>query len=154
MSLVERCLLAAVAAIVLSSSSRAAEPPVSASSAWVRWLPDGLPAAGYMTLRNGSGISQRLTGASSPDYLNVMLHRSVRKNGVEHMIKPGGIDIAPRSSVSLAPGGYHLMLMDAKHPIAPGDSVMLHLSFASGDGIDVRAAVKSADATSVESPIR
>ena len=154
MRLTGNWLLAAVLVTALSSSSWAAKPPVSASGAWVRWLPDGLPAAGYMTLRNDSGASQRLSVASSPDYLKVMLHRSVRENGVERMIEPDGLDIPPRSSVSLAPGGYHLMLMGGKHPIAPGDSVMLHLSFASGRGLDVRASVKPASATSVESPIQ
>jgi copper(I)-binding protein len=139
---------------VLGPPSWAAESPVSASAAWVRWLPDGLPAAGYVTLRNDDERMQRLTGASSPDYLKVILHRSVRENGVERMIKPDGVDIAPGTSISFAPGGYHLMLMEARHPIAPGDEVTFHLSFASGGSVDVRALVKPAGATGVESPIR
>ena len=89
-------------------------------------------------------------GASSPDYSSVMLHRSIRENGIDRMVMTSGVDIAPGGSLSLAPGGYHLMLMKPKHPIKPGDTVTLHFMFASGASIDVIANVRPATATGTE----
>ena len=144
------CLLAAATIVAALSAAWAEGTPLSATGAWVRWLPEGLPAAGYLTLRNDSATPQRLTNASSPDYRTVMLHRTVRKNGIDQMIEPGGIDIPPGASVSLTPGAFHLMLMDARHGIAPGQSVTFHVVFASGVSLDVQAIVKPANAADAE----
>ncbi len=39
-----------------------------------------------------------------------------------------GLAIEPGKTVKLAPGGYHLMLMDLKNPLKQGDKVPLTLS--------------------------
>jgi periplasmic copper chaperone A len=142
--------LAAFAALGVRSATAADVAPVSVSGAWVRWLPNDLPAAGYATLKNEGATPLRLTGASSPDYAGVMLHRSISENGVERMVKADGIDIPPGQSFALAPGGYHLMLMRAKHPVHPGDTVTLHFEFADGAGVDAKVAVKPASATAAD----
>jgi copper(I)-binding protein len=151
------CAKAALAAMLLAALLQpntalpAERAALSASAAWLRWLPNGLPAAGYLVIRNGGATVQRLTGASSPDYSSVMLHRSIRENGVDRMVMAsGGVDIAPGESLSLAPGGYHLMLRQPSHPIRPGDTATLHLVFASGASVDVTAKVRPAAATGPE----
>jgi hypothetical protein len=115
---------------------------VLVTGAWLRWLPNDLPAAGYLTVRNEGKSLERLTNVTSSDYSSVMLHRSVSENGVDRMIMVSGIDIAPGASISLAPGGYHLMLTKPNRPINPGDTVRLHLVFAHGAGIDIVAPVR------------
>jgi len=40
-----------------------------------------------------------------------------------------GLTIEPGKTVKLAPGGYHLMLMDLKSPLKQGDKVPLTLEF-------------------------
>ncbi len=40
-----------------------------------------------------------------------------------------GLAIEPGKTVKLAPGGYHLMLMDLKNPLKQGDKVPLTLEF-------------------------
>jgi len=40
-----------------------------------------------------------------------------------------GLVIEPGKTVKLAPGGYHLMLMDLKTPLKQGDKVPLTLEF-------------------------
>jgi len=40
-----------------------------------------------------------------------------------------GLAIEPGKTVKLAPGGYHLMLMDLKTPLKQGDKVPLTLEF-------------------------
>ena len=40
-----------------------------------------------------------------------------------------GLAIEPGKTVKLAPGGYHLMLMDLKSPLKQGDKLPLTLEF-------------------------
>ena len=40
-----------------------------------------------------------------------------------------GLAIEPGKTVKLAPGGYHLMLMDLKGPLKQGDKVPVTLEF-------------------------
>ncbi len=96
---------------------------------WVRWLPAGLPMAGYMTLRNTGTRPIRLIGASSGQFLNVMLHRSVNRSGVDRMERARVIVIPAGGSFSLEPGGFHLMLMHGSPEVRPGGTVTIELHF-------------------------
>jgi copper(I)-binding protein len=119
---------------------------VAVTRAWVRWLPGDLPAGGYATIENHGAYDVRLTGADSPDYAMVMLHRSVSENGMEHMQAADAVDVPAHASAALAPGGYHLMLMRPRHAVAPGDTVHVRLHFADGSTIDAAFAVRPATA--------
>lgn len=133
-----------VAGIVFAGAQ---SPAITIEGGWVRWLPANLPAAGYATIRNGGDRPVKLTGADSPDYAMAMLHRSMQKNGKDTMEMVDALEIPAHGSVKLAPGGYHLMLMDAKHPIRPGDTVHVTLHFADGEAVQTRWPVKPANAT-------
>lgn len=112
---------------------------------WVRWLPANLPAAGYAVIRNDGDQPVKLTGADSADYGMAMLHRSMQKNGKDTMAMVDALNIPAHGEVKLAPGGYHLMLMDARHPIKPGDAVHVALHFADGETIQATWPVKPAN---------
>ena len=49
-----------------------------------------------------------------------------------------GVDLPARQPVALAPGGYHLMLMDLKEPLVAGRSIALTLSFEDAAGVRTR----------------
>lgn len=135
------CLLAASVAAMSATSS------VHVEHAWIRWLPANLPAAGYATIVNDGDSLQRLTGASSPDYGSVMLHRSRLAQGDSTMEMVDHLDIPAHGSAKLAPGGYHLMLSRATHPLKPGDKVPMRLRFADGSVIQVDFSVLPANAS-------
>ena len=119
---------------------------VQVSHAWIRVLPGDLPAGGYATLRNVGDTLLVLIGARSPDYRQVMLHESNTRNGLSEMAMIERLQLPPHALVKLAPGGYHLMLMDALHPIKPGDHVKVTLRFANGDTLDVEFLARPANA--------
>ena len=52
------------------------------------------------------------------------------KDGVMKM-RPldNGLTIDPGKTVKLAPGGYHLMMIDLKDPLKQGDTVPVTLKF-------------------------
>ena len=49
----------------------------------------------------------------------------------------GGLPIEAGKTVSLAPGGYHLMLMQLKAPLKKGDKVPVTLTFEKAGKVDV-----------------
>ncbi len=116
--------------------------------AWIRWLPATLPAAAYAVIENDSSAPARLTGASSPDYGMVMLHRSQLENGSSAMTMVSGMDIPAHGKAALSPGGYHLMLSDPARPIKPGDTVHMTLHFAGGESIRADFPVRPANTSS------
>jgi copper(I)-binding protein len=137
-----------------AANQTAANPPstpasnaattLSISNGWVRWLPNGLPQAGYLTLTNNGEQSIDLLGASSPDFGDVMLHQSIGNGSTMRMVMVDKLTIPAHGKVDIAPGGYHLMLMAATHPIAPGGAVQMVLKFSDGRTLTTSLPVRSA----------
>ena len=135
----------ALAAALLASPAFAAA--ITVQKPWVRWLPAGLPAAGYATLVNGSDTPVSLVGARSPDYGSVMIHRSLDRGGMERMVMVNAIPVPPHGRAALTPGDYHLMLMQPRHAIRPGMRVSVRFEFSDGSTIDVAMPVRPANAS-------
>lgn len=136
-----------VVVAVLTGGAHAADAgSVQVSRAWIRVLPSDLPAGGYATLRNAGDTPLVLIGVRSPDYRQVMLHESTTHNGQSTMAMIERLPLPPHAVVKLAPGGYHLMLMHALHPVMPGDHVKVTLLFADGRTLDVEFLARSANA--------
>ncbi|MCC8403726.1 copper chaperone PCu(A)C [Paraburkholderia sp. MMS20-SJTN17] len=128
---------------VLSSAQAADAHAISVKDAWVRWLPNNLPAGGYATLINASDKPIDLVDISSDDYGDAMLHQTVSSGSSKKMVMVDKLTVPAHGQVALAPGGYHVMLEDAKHKIAPGDTVHLMLKFSDGETLSAPFAVKS-----------
>jgi periplasmic copper chaperone A len=105
---------------------------IHASHAWIRVLPGDLPAGAYVTLRNDGDQPVALSGASSTVYADVMLHRSSTAGGMSRMTMVDTLTVPAHGEATLAPAGYHLMLMQANTPVKPGDTVRLTLDFTDG----------------------
>jgi periplasmic copper chaperone A len=126
-----------------SATAQAAGPQaITAQNAWVRWLPNNLPSAAYVTLVNAGDKPVDLIDISSSDYGSAMLHQTVSNGSTQKMVMVDKLTVPARGTVSIAPGGYHVMLEDAKHKIAPGDTVHLQLKFSDGETLDTPFAVK------------
>lgn len=119
---------------------------VSASHAWIRVLPGNLPAGAYVVLHNAGDQPLSLTGASSPAYGEAMLHESSSAGGMNRMTMVDALPIPGHGTQALQPGGYHLMLMDAKHPVHPGDTVHVVLEFGDGSTLPVDFTARPANA--------
>lgn len=123
---------AAGAAVPPPGTPTSTAAPLAVSNGWVRWLPNGLPEAGYLTLTNRGDQPLDLVSASSPDFGSVMLHQSISNGSTQRMVMVDKLTIPAHGTVAIAPGGYHLMLMAATHPIAPGATVQIILKFSNG----------------------
>jgi copper(I)-binding protein len=65
---------------------------------------------------------------------------------MNRMTMVDALPIPAHGTQALQPGGYHLMLMDAKHPVRPGDTVRVVLQFSHGDTLPVDFKARPASA--------
>jgi len=140
-------LLALFATLSLAAVAHAgAADHVRATHAWIRVLPGALPAGGYVTLKNDSDQPVALTGASSKAYAQVMLHHSSTQGGVSRMTMVDALPVPAHGEATLAPAGYHLMLMQPNAPVTPGSTVRLLLQFSDGSSLPVDFIARPANA--------
>jgi copper(I)-binding protein len=101
------------------------------TQAWSRATPGGAKiGSGYLTIENTGSVPDRLIGGSGDVAGKVEVHEMTMNNGVMKMRSlDKGLTIEPGKTVKLAPGGYHLMLLDLKGPLKQGDKLPLTLEF-------------------------
>ena len=101
------------------------------TQAWSRATPGGAKiGGGYLTIQNKGSAADRLIGGSADVADKVQVHEMATTNGVMTMRRlDKGLSIEPGKTVKLAPGGYHLMLLDLKSPLKQGDQVPVTLEF-------------------------
>ena len=115
----------------------ASTPALSVDHGQVRQpMPGRTVTAGYFSLHNGTAEAVQLVGASSPLFARVELHQHSHKDGMMRMEQVGRIDIAAQSSVTLEPGGLHLMLFEPAADLSIGQSVPVLLHFANGQQLE------------------
>ncbi len=118
--------------LLIGTSGTLSAAELKVNEARLRLLPGDLPAAGYFILVNPSETNITLTGADSPAFGNVMMHRTVNQDGVTRMQPVAQIELAAGEQIEFAPGGYHLMLMKRTRSLAIGDDIEVTLFFANG----------------------
>ncbi|HEY4092474.1 MAG TPA: copper chaperone PCu(A)C [Luteibacter sp.] len=137
-----------LASLLSVGAAHAAETSsVKASGAWIRVLPGSLPAGGYLTLENSSDKGVAITGAASADYADAMIHKSSTETGMGRMEMVDKVPVPAKGQVAFAPGGYHVMLMQPKHPVNPGDKVVVTFTLSDGTTLPVTFTAKPANAT-------
>ena len=143
----QRVFLAAAAALTFSFAAPASADPVKAGDltidhAWARATPKGAAVgAAYLTIHNDGASADKLTGISV-DFATAEIHEMKKSNGVMQMrAVPDGLEIPAHGTVTLAPGGYHVMLVGLKHPLAKGDTVQATLTFAHAGEVKVAVPV-------------
>lgn len=112
-------------------------------------LPNAPVAGGFLTLTNTGADDDRLVSVTTPIAREAQIHEMAMENDVMKMRQlADGLLIPAGETVTLAPGGFHLMFMGLNAPIAEGDSVPVTLTFekAGSITIDLIAAGSAADA--------
>src|SRR5262249_45815004 len=86
--------------------------------------------SGRWCLSHHKKHGNKLVGGSTPVGQKVEMHETATKDGVATM-RPvlGGLSIPPGRTVTLAPGGYHIMIIGLNAPLKEGDHVPMTLQF-------------------------
>jgi copper(I)-binding protein len=110
------------------AGSTLASPTMDIADSWVREAPPASRVlAAYMQIINLTDSELTVTGITSPDFEAADLHRTVVEDGVARMLPVPELNIPAGGSITLEPGGLHLMLFDPVRPLQQGDSVTLVL---------------------------
>lgn len=132
-------------ALLLSTAAAANAADLQVNQPWVREAPPGASVqAAYMQLHNGGQTALKVIAISSPDFARVEMHRTEMKDGMARMLPVKSLDLAPGETLSLAPGGYHLMLFEPHRALRAGDRVQLQLQLEDGGSVAVEAPVRRA----------
>jgi copper(I)-binding protein len=140
-----RSLLTAVL-IAMPFTAFADPAPIQLDHVWSRAAIVGHEGAVYLTITD-TGAPDTLTNVATPVAATAELHRSFDDNGVMKMRQVPALPIEPGKPVTLAPGGYHIMLMGLKQTLKEGDSFPVTLSFAKAGPVTATATVQKAGAT-------
>jgi hypothetical protein len=140
-----RSLITAVM-LVLPLTAFADPAPIQVDHVWSRAALAGHEGAVYLTITD-TGPPDTLTAVTTPVASMAELHRSFNDNGVMKMRPVGALPIEPGKPVTLAPGGYHIMLMGLKQTLKEGDSFPVTLNFTKAGQVTATAMVQKAGAT-------
>lgn len=116
---------------------------------WARATPKGATtAAGYMAITNKGTAPDRVNCVSSEASAQCQIHTMDMENGVMKM-RPveGGLEIKPGETVTLKPGGLHVMFIDLKHPFQQGKMVEATLKFDTAGTVQVEYPVAAIGAS-------
>lgn len=99
--------------------------------------------AAFMVVKNSGATDDALVGAESPVAARAELHTHIKDGEVMRMRQVSSIDVPAGGTVSLQPGGLHIMLIDLKQPLRQGETFPLSLTFAKAGTLAVDVPVKS-----------
>src|SRR5471030_1857398 len=116
---------------------------------WARATSPTAPAGGgFLSVTNTGTVPDRLVSAQSAAADAIQIHEMKMDGDVMRMREVGqGLEIAPGATVTLAPGGFHLMMMGKKGPLKQGTKVPLTLVFEKAGKIDVELAIEGMGAS-------
>lgn len=151
-----RILTAAFAAIFLAAPAAAHELTVGTieiTDLWTRATPPGAQAAGgFLTLTNTGSEPDRLIAASTPLAARGELHEMAVTDGVMTMRQVEAIEIPPGETVTLAPGGLHLMFIGMSEQLNEDGVVPVTLTFEVGGTVETYLHVVGVGAMMPEGP--
>ena len=128
---------AAIVAALLSAPAWAQTAAVKVEGAWARASVQGQKATGAF-MRLTAKDSARLVRAESPAAGLAEVHEMKMEGDIMKMRAVPALDLPAGKTVELKPGGYHVMLLDLKAPLAKGSAVPLTLVFQDAQGTESR----------------
>lgn len=130
------------AALAATAFASAFAQTIDVKDAWVRTSVPGQKATGAfmkITAREGS----RLVAASSPVAGITEVHEMKMDGNIMKMrALENGLELPAGKTVELKPGGFHVMLMDLKGPLAKDSTVPLTLVFKDAKGAESKLELK------------
>lgn len=145
---------AAIALSACGSDGGTATPAGSSESAsdvtiadtWVKsttGTTDPSMTAAFGVITNASSVTRTIVSATNDVSDRTELHEMAMENGVMVMREiADGITIPANGSVTLEPGGMHVMLMDLTTAIEPGDDIHVTLTLDDGSTLLFHALAK------------
>lgn len=111
-------------------------------------LPNAPVAGGFLTIQNTGTADDRLIGVSSEVAGHVEVHEMAMVGDVMKMRQlKDGLPIPAGQTVTLKPGGIHVMFMGLKQPLVQGKTVIVTLTFEKAGSVQIPLAIGAPNAT-------
>jgi periplasmic copper chaperone A len=129
-----------------------ASPAVSADFAakglkighpWTRPAALGGTGAGYMTVTNSGKAADTLVGIETAAARSAGVHRSAMNGQVMSMRPLPALAIAAGQTVSLKPGGDHIMMVGLTRALSQGEQIPITLVFQKAGRIHIALTVET-----------
>ncbi len=102
---------------------------------------------GFLTVTNNGDSADRLIEVRA-DFPKVEIHTTEMSDGVARMMHVEAIEIAPGETVTLQPGGYHIMFMGLNgDPFEVGEKIPATLVFEKAGTLDLEFNVEERPAS-------
>ena len=103
----------------------------------------GNPAAVYFDVSYRGDHPAVIRGVHVAGSENAMMHETLESDGMASMHDMMGVDVPSGETVSFAPGGKHVMVMDVDSALKPGDAVEVTITLDDGDKASFPAEVRA-----------
>jgi copper(I)-binding protein len=136
---------AVLASLLLAAPTLAASvaDQVTVNDPYVRAVPPVVKtSAAFMQLQNTGDAEYFLVDASTPAAGAVELHMHTNDDGVMRMRRIPHMHLPAGQTVSLQPGGLHIMLFDLQVPMNEGVGIPILLKFNDGSQKQITAQVR------------
>ena len=131
-----------LAGMLAVSACGGAGGDIEVHSMWARSALAGGNGAVYMIVHNHSNVDDAIVGASSDVADAVEIHLSTMDaNGVMKMSQQESISLAVDEEVVFKPGGYHVMMVNLKQDLNPGDYIVVTIHFQNHEDIVLKVPV-------------
>jgi len=141
-----RSLTAAALLLLCAGASAAESGPadtIYATEPFARAVPPGQPnSAVFMQLSNAGDEDRALVAAASPAAEVVELHTHRMEDGMMKMRRIERIALPARETVTLQPGGLHVMLIGLTEQLQPGGEIAVTLTFDDDSTLDLTIPVR------------
>jgi copper(I)-binding protein len=128
---------------VVLAADTSADGKIGVEEPWARASAGAATTgAAYVTLKGGAQ-PDALVGVSTPIAASADVHESLTENGVSKMRAIPSLPVPAGQVVTLAPGGYHIMLVGLKHPLTAGQTFPLTLTFSHAAPVTVEVNVQA-----------
>lgn len=133
---------AASAPASASGAALASDCPLTVTDAWVKAVDTGMTGA-FGVVANSSDTDVIITAANTTAAGTTELHETVDNGGGTAMQPVSQFDVPAAGTITLEPGGNHIMLMNVPAPIAPGQDVVITLTCDGGGTAEFTAQAKT-----------
>ena len=130
--------------LVLAACERSDQSPIVVSDVWGRPSPTSAAnAAFYMSIHNNGQNPDSLERVEIDICDSAELHETnIDDDGVMRMDHIRKIDISDDETISLEPGGLHVMCLGLKSTLETGEEIPIKLSFANSGDKRVQAEIR------------
>jgi periplasmic copper chaperone A len=139
-----RLVIGIIALVVLLTACQSSQPGMQIEDPWVRpAVLAGGNGALYLTIHNNTGVDDELIDIRSDIAQSAQIHETVQMEGDMVGMQPvDALDIPAGGSVSLEPGGYHVMLVNIPDRLSEGKLIVFRLIFEKAGELPIEAEVR------------